>query len=85
MPVAPQPDPPALVANGSAPGSLVAVTTGAPCTFIVNGAARGSGTQVRIQLKPGTYSVSCKPTTGVTKSRSVTIASGESRLVSFKL
>jgi serine/threonine-protein kinase len=36
-------------------------------------------------MAPGTYSVSCKPASGATKSRSVTIKSGETAMAMFKL
>jgi serine/threonine-protein kinase len=63
----------------------VAVATGGSCTFSVNGAAKGTGTSTKVQLAPGAYSVACKPSGGSAKSRSVTIKSGETSMVSFKL
>ncbi len=63
----------------------MAVATGGSCTFMVNGAAKGSGTSAKVTLKAGTYNVACKPASGATKSRSVTIKPGETAMVSFKL
>jgi serine/threonine-protein kinase len=40
---------------------------------------------LKLQVKPGSYSVTCKPSTGATKSKSVTVASGGSAMAMFKL
>jgi serine/threonine-protein kinase len=88
---APQPAPapardpePAPQATG-AMGTLVAVAIGGTCAFSVNGANKGSGSSTKVQLKPGTYSVACKPSGGAAKSKSVTVKSGETAMASFKL
>ena len=77
----PPPPPP----TGGANGTLVAVATGGSCNFAVNGASKGTTSTLKIPLKPGSYSVSCKPASGATKSRSVTIKSGETTMAMFKL
>jgi hypothetical protein len=38
-----------------------------------------------VQVKPGTYSVTCRPATGATKSKSVTVAGGGTGMAMFKL
>jgi serine/threonine-protein kinase len=84
---APQPAPapePSPQATG-AMGTLVAVAIGGTCAFSVNGASKGSGSSTKVQLKPGTYSVACKPSGGAAKSKSVTVKSGETAMASFKL
>ena len=80
--VTPPPPPPP---TGGANGTLVAVATGGSCNFAVNGASKGTTSTLKIPLKPGSYSVSCKPASGATKSRSVTIKSGETTMAMFKL
>lgn len=72
-------------ASGSGTGTLVAVAVGGSCAFSVNGASKGTMSTLKVSLKPGSYSVSCKPATGATKSRSVTIKSGETAMAMFKL
>jgi serine/threonine-protein kinase len=87
------PKPPPTTAPTSTPaapsggdmGTLVAVAVGGSCAFSVNGASKGSGATIKVPLKPGTYSVSCKPVTGATKSRSVTVTSGGTAMAMFKL
>ncbi|HZF55663.1 MAG TPA: serine/threonine-protein kinase [Polyangiaceae bacterium] len=71
--------------GGDGMGTLVAVAVGGSCTFSVNGASKGSGATIKVQLKAGTYSVSCKPVSGATKSRSVTVSSGQTAMAMFKL
>ncbi len=66
-------------------GTLVAVAVGGSCAFSVNGASKGSGATIKVQLKPGSYSVSCKPVSGATKSKSVTVTSGGTAMAMFKL
>jgi serine/threonine-protein kinase len=82
---APTPSAPESPAPSGGTGTLVAVSTGGSCTFAVNGAAKGTGTSTKVQLAPGAYSVSCKPSGGSAKSRSVTVKAGETAMVSFKL
>lgn len=81
---APPPPPPAANA-GSATGTLLAVAVGGTCAFQVNGASKGSGSSLRLSLKPGAYAVVCRPPTGATKSKSVTVRSGETAMAAFKL
>lgn len=66
-------------------GTLVAVAVGGSCTFAVNGAAKGTSSQLKLSVPPGTYSVTCKPATGAIKSRSVIIKSGDTAMAMFKL
>lgn len=79
------PPPPPPPPTGGGNGTLVAVATGGSCNFAVNGASKGTTSTLKIPLKPGSYSVSCKPASGATKSRSVTIKSGETTMAMFKL
>jgi serine/threonine-protein kinase len=51
----------------------------------VNGAGKGTSSSLSLSLKPGTYSVTCKPANGATKSKSVTVKSGEKAMAAFKL
>lgn len=87
----PSTPPPASTGASSTPaaaggtGTLVAVAVGGSCAFSVNGASKGTMSTLKVSLKPGSYSVSCKPATGATKSRSVTIKSGETAMAMFKL
>jgi hypothetical protein len=66
-------------------GTLVAVAVGGSCAFSVNGVFIGSGATVTEELEPGTYSVACKPVSGATKSRSVTVSAGNTAMAMFKL
>lgn len=82
----PTPTPAATpAAAGGGTGTLVAVAVGGSCAFSVNGASKGSGATIKVQLPAGTYSVSCKPATGATKSRSVTVTGGGTAMAMFKL
>lgn len=81
---APSP-PPATPTAAGATGTLLAVVVGGSCSFQVNGATKGSGSSLRLTLKPGTYSVGCRPTSGAVKSKSVTVRSGETAMAAFKL
>jgi len=72
-------------AAGGGNGTLVAVAVGGTCAFSVNGAAKGTTSTLKLSLAPGTYSVSCKPASGATKSRSVAIKSGSTAMAMFKL
>jgi serine/threonine-protein kinase len=84
-PPAPPPPPTNDAATGGANGTLLAVAVGGSCNFAVNGATKGSGSTLRVALKPGTYAISCKPESGAAKSKSVQIKSGETTMASFKL
>ncbi|MDC0741136.1 serine/threonine protein kinase [Polyangium mundeleinium] len=72
-------------APAAATGTLVAVAVGGPCSFTVNGASKGKSSSLRLSLKAGTYSVTCKPTSGAAKSKSVTVRPGETAMAMFKL
>jgi serine/threonine-protein kinase len=62
----------------------MAVASGGTCTFSVNGAVKGSGSSIKVALKPGTYTVTCKAESA-TKSKSIVVKSGETAMASFKL
>jgi serine/threonine-protein kinase len=66
-------------------GTIVAVAVGGTCAFSVNGASKGTMSTLKLSVKPGSYSVTCKPSTGATKSKSVTVAGGGSAMAMFKL
>jgi len=70
---------------GAGNGMLVAVAVGGICAFSVDGAAKGTTSQVKLSMPPGTYAVSCRPSTGITRSRSVVVKSGETAMATFKL
>jgi serine/threonine-protein kinase len=67
------------------PGTLVAVAVGGTCSFTINGAAKGTTSQLQVSLPPGTYSVGCKANTGAQMSRSVIIKTGETAMAMFKI
>lgn len=64
-------------------GTLVGVSAGAPCTWSLNGASKGTNTSIRLDLKPGAYTVVCK-TAAKQQSKSVVIRSGETAMAMFK-
>lgn len=67
-------------------GTLVAVALDGLCAFYVNGASKGTTSTLKMSLAPATYLVECKPTNGgATKSRSVTLKSGETAMAMFQL
>jgi serine/threonine-protein kinase len=76
---------PPPAAGGSDNGTLVAVAVGGSCAFSVNGASKGTMSTLKLSVKPGTYSVTCAPSTGGTKSKSVTVSSGGTAMAMFKL
>ncbi|HEY4122326.1 MAG TPA: serine/threonine-protein kinase [Byssovorax sp.] len=78
-----EPPPPKETAGGD--GTLLAIAVGGNCAFSVNGASKGTSSSLRVALKPGTYSVTCKPSDGASKSKSVTIKTGETSMAAFKL
>ncbi len=82
---APTQAPTSTPSSGGDMGTLVAVAVGGSCAFTVNGASKGSGTSIKVSLKPGSYSVSCKPPSGATKTRSVSVTSGGTAMAMFKL
>ncbi len=79
--------PPAPVAAaGASQGTLVAVAVGGTCAFSVNGAAKGTATNLKLRLEPGVYSVACKPEGGGAKAtRSVTVTAGATAMTAFRL
>jgi serine/threonine-protein kinase len=82
----PEPTPtPVVPAGGGDTGTLVAVAVGGTCAFSVNGASKGTTSTLKLSLKPGTYSVTCAPSTGSSKSKSVTVTSGGTAMAMFKL
>jgi serine/threonine-protein kinase len=81
---APPPPPPPPSSSG-ANGSLVAVAVGGNCAFAVNGASKGTSSTLKVSLKPGSYTVTCRSSSGATKSKGVTVRSGETAMAMFKL
>ncbi len=81
----PPPPPPPPAAGGGDNGTLVAVAVGGSCAFSVNGASKGTTSTLKMSLKPGTYSVTCAPSSGSSKSKSVTVTSGGTAMAMFKL
>ena len=79
------PPPPPPPPSGGANGTLLAVAVGGTCAFSVNGAGKGTSSSLSLSLKPGTYAVTCRPASGATKSKSVTVKSGEKAMAAFKL
>lgn len=77
-------DPPPASGGGDN-GTLVAVAVGGSCAFSVNGASKGTMATLKMSVKPGTYSVTCAPSSGASKSKSVTVASGGTAMAMFKL
>lgn len=84
-PTQPPPPTPPPAASGGDMGTIVAVAVGGTCAFSVNGASKGTMSTLKLQVKPGSYSVTCKPSTGATKSKSVTVTGGGSAMAMFKL
>ncbi len=75
-----------VVFDFPANGTLVAVAVDGTCAFYVNGASKGTTSTLKMSLAPGAYLVECKPTGGgATKSRSVTLKSGETAMAMFQL
>jgi serine/threonine-protein kinase len=77
--------PPPSTGGGGDNGTLVAVAVGGTCAFSVNGASKGTSSTIKISVKPGTYSVTCAPSSGSSKSKSVTVTSGGTAMAMFKL
>jgi hypothetical protein len=68
----------------SGKGTLVAMAVGSSCSFAIDGAPRGSGSSVRVELEPGNHTVSCQPAGGSRRSRSVTVKPGQAATAVFK-
>lgn len=64
-------------------GTLVGVSVGTPCTWILNGQLKGTNSSIRIDLRPGAYTVTCKSAVK-TQSKAVMIRSGETAMATFK-
>jgi serine/threonine-protein kinase len=82
-PTPPTPPPPSTGSGDN--GTLVAVAVGGTCAFSVNGASKGTSSSLKLSIKPGTYSVTCAPSSGSSKSKSVTVTSGGTAMAMFKL
>jgi serine/threonine-protein kinase len=81
------PPPPAVTSPPPPPanGELVAVAVGDSCTFSVNGATKNTGTQLKLSVPPGAYTVVCKfVSDGLRRSRSVVVKAGEPAMAMFK-
>jgi serine/threonine-protein kinase len=81
----PPPPPPPPPSGGGGKGTLVAVAMGGSCAFSVNGASKGTSSSIRVALAPGKHSVTCKPSSGAAKSKSVVVKSGETAMATFRL
>jgi len=82
----PEPDPPKETSSsGGDKGTIVAVATGGSCAFSVNGSSKGTSSSIKVSVAPGTYSVTCKPSGGSAKTKSVTVKSGATAFAAFKL
>ncbi len=79
-----KPDPPEATSGGGN-GRLLAIASGGSCAFSVDGAGKGSGSSLSVSLPAGKHSVTCKPTSGSAKSRTVTIKANETSMLTFKL
>jgi serine/threonine-protein kinase len=66
-------------------GTLVAVVVGGSCAFSVDGASKGTASTLKLTVKPGTYSVTCAPRVGLSKSKSVTVTGGATATAMFNL
>lgn len=87
-PVAPAPviSAPVSTAPVSMPppkGTLVGVSVGMPCTWTLNGQMKGTNSSIRIDLRPGAYTVTCKSAVK-SQSKAVMIRSGETAMAMFK-
>jgi eukaryotic-like serine/threonine-protein kinase len=83
--VDPPPDPTPSPGGSDDTGTLVAVSVGGACAFSLNGESKGTTSAIRVSnLKPGTYSVTCAPASGPSKSKSVTVTGGGTATVTFK-
>jgi serine/threonine-protein kinase len=66
-------------------GTLMAIAKGGTCAFSVNGQSKGTATSLRLSVPAGNYTVTCKPATGATKSKSVQVKGGATATASFQL
>jgi serine/threonine-protein kinase len=66
-------------------GTLMAIAKGGTCAFSVNGQSKGTATSLRLAVPVGNYTVTCKPATGATKSKSVQVKGGATATASFQL
>lgn len=73
-----------VAALPSMKGEIIGVSVGGSCAFSVNGAAKGASGQVHVWVTPGVYSVSCKEKSGVRKTKSIVVKSGEAAVAMFK-
>ena len=80
-----KPDPPVEKPAESGSGRLLAIASGGSCAFSVDGGSKGSGSSLSVSLPAGKHSVTCKPSSGSAKSRSVTIKANETSMLTFKL
>jgi serine/threonine-protein kinase len=51
----------------------------------VNGVAKGTSSSLTLTVPPAAYTVTCKPSSGATKSRSVVVKPSQSAMALFKL
>jgi serine/threonine-protein kinase len=80
----PPPPPPPAPSQGDT-GTIVAVAYGGSCAFSVDGASKGTASTLKLPVTAGTHTVTCKPATGPTKSKSVAVSAGDTAMAMFKL
>ena len=76
---------PTATAPKSETGTLVVVVVGGTCTISVNGAFKGTTNSLKLSVAPGSYAVTCKPSTGAAKSNTVLVKADHSAMAMFNL
>ncbi|MBL8743526.1 MAG: hypothetical protein JNK04_20590, partial [Myxococcales bacterium] len=76
---------PSATAPKSETGTLVVVVVGGTCTISVNGAFKGTTNSLKLSVAPGSYAVTCKPSTGAAKSNTVLVKADHSAMAMFNL
>ncbi len=66
-------------------GTLVVVVVGGTCSITVNGQFKGTTNSLKLSVAPGSYAVSCKPSTGQAKSNTVLVKADHSAMAMFNL
>ena len=66
-------------------GTIVVVVVGSSCAIAVDGKSHGVGASANVKVPAGAHTVTCKPSGGAMKSKSVTVKAGKSSMAMFKL
>ena len=66
-------------------GTLVAIAIGGKCAFSVDGASKGSGSSISVQVPLGSHTVTCAPKGSGPRSQTVTVKEGKPGMATFKL